>query len=136
MWDNRLTLDTSSSISRQIINQQGAVTTGGISSNVNQTTVQTYTVTPALQQRFGDFAVGHLQYLFGYNTSDALAATTQNQATASLTSGTDFNNIQWGLQIQDSESNQGSQPNPGQVTNSTINPTTSPSNAILRMYSR
>jgi uncharacterized protein (PEP-CTERM system associated) len=122
VWDDRLKLDTTSSISRQIINQRGAITGSGLSNNVNQTTVQTYTVTPTYQQRFGDFAVGQLQYLFGYTSSDALAPTTQNQGSASLTSGTDFNNIQWIATISDSESNQGNQPNANQTVNNVTNP--------------
>src|SRR5947208_2313178 len=84
-----VTLDGAASVSRQIINAQGALTTPGINTDTNQTTVSTYTISPTLRQRFGDFASGLLKYQFGSTSSGAIAPATQNSVLGSLTSGTD-----------------------------------------------
>lgn len=127
LWDNRLTVNATGSISREIINAQGALAPDAITTNQNQTTVQTYTFSPTFVQPFGDFAVGQLRYLLGSTStsSGALAPALQNQVTGSLTSGTEFNNLQWSVTLSDSETDQGSTLNGGQTVNNIVNPTTS-----------
>jgi hypothetical protein len=110
VWPDRVRVRATSSVSREIINQQGALTTNGLSINNNQTTVQTYTLSPVFIQRFGDIAEAQLQYQFGYTTSGAFGATTQNQGVGTLTSGSYFNNDQWTVSLSDTELQQGSIP--------------------------
>jgi uncharacterized protein (PEP-CTERM system associated) len=124
LWENRLVLDGTASVSREIINAQGALATPGIANNNNQTTVSTYTVGPTFNQPFGDFAVGQVKYQFGSTSSGSIAPATQNAFSGNLTSGTDFNDLQWVTSLSDTETSQGATPNAGLVVNSITNPNT------------
>ena len=124
LWHEHLVLDTTASVSRQIINNQGAVTTSGLNSSVNQTNVSTFTLSPTYSTRFGDFATGQLKYLLGFTDSGVTAPTVQNQVSAGVTSGNDFSQLQWSVTFSDTETDQGDQSNSGELVNSAVNPTT------------
>lgn len=123
LWKEHLTLNASSSVSRQFISNQGALTPLDRSTDNNQTTVETYTISPTLTQHFGSFATGQLQYLYGSTSSGVIAPAQQNTVNAGLTSGTDFGPLFWQATLLDSETDQGSTPNPGQVINNVVTPT-------------
>ncbi len=125
LWQEHLSLSASASVSRQFINNQGAITPGNQFTNNNQTDVETYTVSPVYTQRFGSFATGRLQYLLGSTSSGVLASTLQNTVQASLASGPDFGALFWQGSLLDSESSQGSTPNAGQLINGVVTPTAS-----------
>ncbi|MBV9521209.1 MAG: TIGR03016 family PEP-CTERM system-associated outer membrane protein [Alphaproteobacteria bacterium] len=125
LWQEHLSLNGTASISRQFINNQGAITPTNQFSRTNQADVETFTISPTFTQHFGDFATGKLQYLLGSTSSGVVAPTLENTVQASLTSGNDFGRLFWQGSLVDSEASQGSTPNPGQVINGVTTPTTS-----------
>lgn len=96
--DDFLFIDGSANISQQLISLLGSTADASVN-NSNQTTVGTYSLSPYIQKRFGTFA--NLQAR--YSTSGAIfqnnvaASAASNAFTTSLTSGTQFNDLSWGL---------------------------------------
>src|SRR5262249_46799770 len=124
LWHEHLVLDTTASVSRQIINNQGAVTTSGLNSSVNQTNVSTFTLSPTYSTRFSDFSTGQLTYMLGSPDSVVTAPPVQIQVSAGVASGNDFSQLQWSVTFSDTETDQGDQPSSGELVNSNVNPTT------------
>ena len=96
--DDFLYLDGSANISQQLISLAGSPADASVN-NSNQTTVGTYSLSPYIKKRLGTFA--NLQAR--YSTSGAIfqnnvaASAASNAFTTSLTSGTRFNDLSWGL---------------------------------------
>jgi uncharacterized protein (PEP-CTERM system associated) len=96
--DDFLFIDGSANISQQLISLLGSPADASIN-NSNQTTVGTYSISPYIKKRLGTFA--NLQAR--YSTSGAIfqknvaASSASNAFTTSLTSGTQFNDLSWGL---------------------------------------
>ncbi len=94
-----LYVDGSANITQGLISlfgSQAAATTN----DTNRTTVGSYSLSPYIQKRLGTFANFQARYtnggaIFGSNAAASNAVT--NAFTASLTSGTQFNDLSWGL---------------------------------------
>jgi uncharacterized protein (PEP-CTERM system associated) len=116
LWREHLTLATSTSISRQVISSQGALTAGDRSIPTNQATLRTFAVTPTFTQTFRNFATGVVSAQVADTSSGVLASATQTRVTASLVSGSDWARFVWNATLQDSEVEQHSQSQSSQVT--------------------
>ena len=94
-----LYVDGSANISQgltSLFGSQASATTN----DTNRTTVGSYSLSPYIQKRLGTFANVQARYtnggaIFGSNAAASNAVT--NAFTASLTSGTRFNDLSWGL---------------------------------------
>jgi uncharacterized protein (PEP-CTERM system associated) len=118
LWPEHLLFNGSASLSHQVINSRGALTTSGISQDTNQADVQTYTLGPTFAWRFGDFASGKVNYVFGQTDSGgALASATENVVGATLTGGPQFGRLGWQASIQNQQIDQSSASNAGQTVN-------------------
>jgi uncharacterized protein (PEP-CTERM system associated) len=90
-------VDATANVSQVLTSLLGAPGNGNLNTG-NLTTVGSYSLSPYLIKRFGTFAVGTVRYtldgaLFSNNASDL----NSNTLSASLTSGTRFNDLSWGL---------------------------------------
>lgn len=71
-----------------------------ISLTGNLRNVRQFTVSPYIQNRFGNFANSELRYAWIHSESDATSTflnSQANQYTGSIISGSDFRTLQWGL---------------------------------------
>lgn len=123
LWREHLTLDASTSISREIVNTQGAVTANQRAINTNQADLQSYQFTPTYKQAFGNFALGKLQYQFGSTSTGAIAPATSNAISAELRSGANFARLEWTARLEASRTSQGTTPNAGDIVNNVATPT-------------
>ena len=93
-----LFIDGTASISQGLISIFGSQT-DATTNDANRTSVGVYSISPYIKKRFGNFAIGEARYttggaIFGKNSaSDSVT----NRFTASLDSGTQFNDFSWGL---------------------------------------
>jgi uncharacterized protein (PEP-CTERM system associated) len=124
LWREHLNLDASASISREIINTQGAVTANQRAINNNQADLQSYQFTPTYKQAFGNFALGRLQYQFGSTSTGAIAPATRNGIAAELKGGANFARLEWTALLEASRTSQGTTPNAGDIVNNVATPTT------------
>ncbi|MGA7181645.1 MAG: TIGR03016 family PEP-CTERM system-associated outer membrane protein [Thiobacillaceae bacterium] len=90
-------VDATANVSQVLTSLLGAPGNGNLNTG-NLTTVGSYSLSPYLIKRFGTFATGTVRYtlsgaLFNNNANDLLS----NTLTASLNSGTQFNDLSWGL---------------------------------------
>ena len=122
-----LFLDAGASIMQQPLYAAGPMGYGNTSANGNLENVTTTSVSPYVTHRFGSFATGLVRYthqtmdlsqagpsnLNGYGGGYGLGMynSTVDTALATLNSGSDFNNLLWGLNLNNSRiSYQGIQP--------------------------
>ena len=94
-----LFLDANTAISQQNINALGPVGFGNTNATNNLTTVGTYSISPYVQKRFGNFADGMYRVSNSgvYYNSQGISNTVTNSVIGSLTSGPSFNDLFWGL---------------------------------------
>ncbi len=112
-----LFLDAAASISQQPLYIAGPMGFGNTSANGNLANVTTTTVSPYVTHRFGSFATGLVRYTHqtmnmsqagpsvnGYAGGYGLGMfnSTTDTALATLNSGSDFNNLIWGLNLNNS----------------------------------
>ncbi len=93
-----LFVDGSASISQELISLTGSPA-DATTNSANRATVGTYSLSPYVRKRFGTFARAEARYtlsgaLFQNNAANDI---TSNLFNASLTSGTQFNDLSWGL---------------------------------------
>lgn len=93
-----LFLDGTARISQELISLLGSPADANTNSS-NRATVGTYSFSPYIKKRLGTFATAHARYthsgaIFGNNAGSNIAA---NALSASLASGTRFNDINWSL---------------------------------------
>ena len=93
-----LFIDGSARISQELISLLGSPADANTNS-ANRATVGTYSVSPYIQKRFGTFAQATVRYsltgaLFQNNAANNINS---NSLNASLASGTQFNDLSWGL---------------------------------------
>jgi len=98
LMEDFLFIDGTASISQQLISLSGSQADASVNSS-NRTTTSTYTISPYVTQRFGNFAEGLARFtqsgaLFDDNAFDNINSSIFN---ASLSSGTRFNDLSWGL---------------------------------------
>jgi uncharacterized protein (PEP-CTERM system associated) len=93
-----LFIDATASISQQLISLSGSRADAAVNSS-NLTTTSTYTVSPYVQHRFGNFAEGTARFTQSGAIFDSSEFNNINssQIDASLNSGTRFNDLSWGL---------------------------------------
>ncbi len=93
-----LFIDATAGISQQLISLTGSRADAAINSD-NRTTTGTYSVSPYIKRRFGDFAEGMVRYSLSGALFEDSAFNDINASTidASLVSGTDFSKLSWGL---------------------------------------
>jgi uncharacterized protein (PEP-CTERM system associated) len=96
--DDFLFIDGSANVSQQLISLQGSPA-DATTNPANQTTVGTYTISPYIKKRIDTFANLQARYTAsGAIFQDNVAASSASNAfTTSLTSGTRFNDLSWGL---------------------------------------
>ncbi len=106
VWRDRLFINASASISQQIVNNQGAVSTSQFNDLSNRTEVRAFSLSPRFRQRFSDWAVAELNYSFGYvDTGSAGASNTSNSSIGlTITSGRRFNQFRWNISSGTGES--------------------------------
>ncbi len=112
-----LYLDAAASISQQPLYVAGPMGFGNTSANGNLMNVMTTSVSPYVTHRFGSFATGLVRYTHqtmdmsqagpsvnGYAGGYGLGMynSTVDTALATLNSGSDFNNLIWGLNLNNS----------------------------------
>jgi uncharacterized protein (PEP-CTERM system associated) len=124
LWRDHLTIATSTSMSRQVVTSTGALTAGDRTTDQNQATLRTYTVTPTFTQNFRNFATGTVSTQVAETSTGVLAPATQTQLTGSLASGTDWARFVWIATLQATDANQSGQSEAGQIVGSTTVPTT------------
>ena len=93
-----LFIDGSARISQELISLSGSIADASINDS-NRATVGTYSISPYIQKRLGTFANARARYSTGgaIFEDNAAADSASNAFTASLTSGTRFDNLSWGL---------------------------------------
>ncbi len=123
LWREHLTLNASASLSRQIVDTHAAVTNTGTSLSSNQADLQSFILTPTFKQAFGNVAIAELQYQYGQTSSGAIAPATTTGVSAALKSGPDFNRFTWSTTLSTSQTDQGTNPNAGQIVNNVAVPT-------------
>jgi len=91
-------IDATAGISQQLISLTGSQADTAINSS-NRTTTGTYSVSPYIKRRFGNFAEGMVRYSQSGAIFDSSEFNNINSGTinASLVSGTDFSKLSWGL---------------------------------------
>lgn len=94
-----LFLDASTAISQQNLSALGPIGFGNTNATNNLTTVGTYSISPYVQKRFGNFADGMYRVSTSgvYYNSQGISNTVTNSMIGSLTSGPSFNDLFWGL---------------------------------------
>ncbi len=121
-----LFLDAGASISQQPLYLAGPMGLGNSSANGNLANVTTTSVSPYVTHRFGSFATGLVRYTHqtmdmsqagpsnvnGYTGGYGLGMfnSTTDTALATLNSGSDFNNLLWGLNLSNSNINYAGMP--------------------------
>jgi uncharacterized protein (PEP-CTERM system associated) len=98
LMEDLLFIDGTASISQQLISLSGSQVDASVNSS-NRTSTGTYTISPYVTQRFGNYAEGLARFtqsgaLFRDNAFDNINSSIFN---ASLASGTRFNDLSWGL---------------------------------------
>ena len=93
-----LFLDGTASISQALLSLTGSPA-DATTNNANRATVGVYSLSPYIRKRFGTFATGQARYstggaIFGDNAG---SNSVSNAFTASLSSGSRFNDLSWGL---------------------------------------
>jgi uncharacterized protein (PEP-CTERM system associated) len=94
-------VDGIASISQQNISAFGAQTTDNVNYNSNRTDVITYSISPYIRYKFGSFASTEARYTHN-SVSTGVAGFSDSQvdsATISLTSGSRFRSVGWGLSL-------------------------------------
>lgn len=93
-----LFIDGRASISQQLISLLGSPA-DATTNSANRATVGSYSISPYIQKRFGTFAQAMVRYTLSgaLFQDDAANDITSNSLNASLTSGTRFNDLSWGL---------------------------------------
>jgi uncharacterized protein (PEP-CTERM system associated) len=93
-----LFIDATAGISQQLISLTGSRADAAINSS-NRTPTGTYSISPYIQHRFGNFAEGMVRYSQSGAIFQDSAVNDINSGTinASLASGTRFNTLSWGL---------------------------------------
>ncbi|WP_310447419.1 TIGR03016 family PEP-CTERM system-associated outer membrane protein [Thiobacillus sp.] len=96
--EDLLYLDGRASISQELISLFGSPADATIN-DTNRATVGAYTISPYLQRRLGSFADAYARYTTGgaLFSDNAASNSAIDMFTASLTSGTRFTNLSWGL---------------------------------------
>jgi uncharacterized protein (PEP-CTERM system associated) len=96
--DNFLFIDGSAVISEQIISLLGSQADATINSS-NRAATGSYAISPYIKKRFGTFAEAEARYSLTGTIfqNDAANNIHSNSLSASLASGTQFNNVFWGL---------------------------------------
>lgn len=98
LMEDFLFLDATASISQQLISLSGSQADTAINSS-NRTTTSTYTISPYIQKRFGNFAEAMARFtqegaIFQDSAFNNINSSVIN---ASLTNGTQFKDLSWGL---------------------------------------
>lgn len=99
-------VDFGASINQQFLERGGAISSNESNVTDNRRTVQNYTISPYLRERFGTFATGELRYRASYTNSslpedrsefgpDILSKNLSHIGTLSINSGTRFNRFTW-----------------------------------------
>jgi len=98
LMEDFLFIDATASISQQLISLSGSQTDTAINSS-NRTTTSTYTISPYVQKRFGNFARAMARFTQEGAIFDSSEFNNINSSvfTADLTNGTQFNDLSWGL---------------------------------------
>ena len=122
LWREHFFVQSSISMSSEIINNQAAVTTGATTTSSNRSDLNSYILTPIYKQAFGTFALGELRYRIGQTSSEAIAPSTNNAVTATLKNGSDADRLAWIFRLEDSRTDQGATPNAGQIVNNVAVP--------------
>jgi len=93
-----LFIDGRASISQELISLFGSPAEAEINDS-NRATVGTYSVSPYIQKRLGTFANAQARYTNSgaIFENDVAADSSMNSFSAGLTSGTQFNDLSWGL---------------------------------------
>ncbi|MHB1213735.1 MAG: TIGR03016 family PEP-CTERM system-associated outer membrane protein [Thiobacillus sp.] len=93
-----LFLDGSASISQELISLLGSPADATTNAD-NRATVGSYSISPYIQKRFGTFAQAMVRYTSSgaIFQNDAANNINSNRLNASLASGTQFNDLSWGL---------------------------------------
>lgn len=115
--DQTLFLDAGASISQQPLYMAGPMGLGNSSANGNLANITTTSISPYVTHRFNTFATGMARYThqtmdfsqagpssnagYGYNAyaPGGMFNSTSDTALATLNSGSDFNNLLWGLNL-------------------------------------
>ena len=121
--DQTLFLDANASIIQQPLYLTGPISVGNNSPTGNLANITTTSISPYVTHRFGSFATGMARYThqtmnmseagpssnagYGYNTygQGGLFNSTTDTALATLNSGSDFNNLLWGLNLSNTSIN-------------------------------
>lgn len=93
-----LYIDGNANISQQLISLLGSPA-DATNNGANRTTVGTYSISPNIRKRLGTFAEAQARYTASgaIFQNQAAADSSSNAFTASLGSGTQFNDLSWGL---------------------------------------
>lgn len=103
LYENEIFLDTSASISQAAISPLGATGVDNTSATGNLTSVRTLTVSPYWIHRFGSTATLNARYAISEvgNSSGGLSGSTNSSTNLSLSSGSAFGRVSWGLNFSD-----------------------------------
>ena len=110
-----LFIDASARVSQELISLLGSPADATVNSS-NRATVGSYSISPYIQKRFGTFADAEARYTLSgdFVGDNAASDLVSNEFRASLTSGSRFNDLNWGLDYsyrdvvdEDSTSTQG-----------------------------
>jgi uncharacterized protein (PEP-CTERM system associated) len=96
---NFLFLDSTASISQQNISLLGPLTTNNENLTNNRTNVKTYSISPYIRHNFSNFASTQVRYTHNavYTDVGGLSASQSDSILLSLTSGSAFRSLGWGL---------------------------------------
>jgi uncharacterized protein (PEP-CTERM system associated) len=96
--DDFLFIDGSARVSQELISLLGSQA-DATTSSANRATVGSYSISPYIQKRFGTFAQAKVRYTLSgaLFQNDAANNINSNSLSASLNSGTRFNDLSWGL---------------------------------------
>jgi uncharacterized protein (PEP-CTERM system associated) len=123
LWREHFFLDSSISMSSEIINSQAAVTTNARTLSTNRADLNSYLLTPTYRQAFGTFALGEVKYRLGQTSSGAIAPSTSNGIEATLRSSSDADRLAWIVTLETSRTSQGATPDAGQIVDNVAVPT-------------
>ena len=96
---NLFFLDSTANISQQNISLLGPLTTNNENITNNRATVKTYSISPYILHNFSNFATTQARYTHNaaYTDSGGLSASQSDRILLSLTSGSAFRTLGWGL---------------------------------------
>jgi hypothetical protein len=96
---NFLFLDSTANISQQNISFQGPLTNNNENITNNRTSIKTYSISPYALHNFSNFATAQARYTHNafYTGVDGLSASQSDAMLFSLTSGSAFHTLGWGL---------------------------------------